>query len=128
MDRHSDGLGAQKRNVLTLVMKEGALLVLAGTLGGLALAWAGIRALSSLFFTAASVRADDLQRAADFLEKLRERTKALPGVTSVCLTDTLPAAFDGNPGVRATGNRGGRRAGLRSWSGRSASRRWRSIF
>ena len=52
-------LGAQGRNVLTLVMKEGALLVLAGTLGGLALACAGIRALSSLFFTAASVRADD---------------------------------------------------------------------
>jgi hypothetical protein len=36
-----------------------------------------------------------MQCAADFLEKLRERTKALPG-----LTDTLPAAFDGNPGVR----------------------------
>ncbi|MGA2144471.1 MAG: ADOP family duplicated permease [Bryobacteraceae bacterium] len=41
-------------------------------------------------------------RAADFFEKLRERVKALPGVVSVCLTDTLPVATDGSPGVRFT--------------------------
>ena len=38
--------------------------------------------------------------AADFFEKLLDRLKRLPAVTSVCLTDTLPAAVDGNPGVR----------------------------
>ena len=34
-------------------------LVAAGTVGGLALAWAGIRALSGMFFTVASVRASE---------------------------------------------------------------------
>ena len=52
-------LGAQKRSVLALVMKEGAVLVLSGTAIGLALAWAGIRALSGLFFTVASVQSFD---------------------------------------------------------------------
>jgi predicted permease len=52
-------LGAQKRDVLGLVMKEGATLVTVGTLAGLALALAGIRALSGLFFTVASVQGYD---------------------------------------------------------------------
>ncbi|HLM97800.1 MAG TPA: ABC transporter permease [Bryobacteraceae bacterium] len=52
-------LGAQKRNVLGLVMAEGAALVTVGTITGLALAWVGIRALSGLFFTVASVQSTD---------------------------------------------------------------------
>jgi putative ABC transport system permease protein len=52
-------LGAQKRDVLGLVMAEGAALVTVGTITGLALAWAGIRALSGLFFTVASVQSTD---------------------------------------------------------------------
>jgi predicted permease len=52
-------LGAQKRNVLALVMSESAVLVIMGTVGGLALAWAGIRGLSSFFFSVASVRTAD---------------------------------------------------------------------
>ena len=52
-------LGAQKRNVLALVMQEGALLVIAGTLIGMALTWAGIRAMSAFFFTVASVQSFD---------------------------------------------------------------------
>jgi putative ABC transport system permease protein len=52
-------LGAQKRDVLGLVMKEGAALVTIGTITGLVFAWAGIRALSGLFFTVASVRSSD---------------------------------------------------------------------
>ncbi len=52
-------LGAQKRNVLGLVMKEGAALVAVGTVSGLALSWVGIRALSRLFFTVASVKSAD---------------------------------------------------------------------
>jgi hypothetical protein len=52
-------LGAQKHNVLALVMKEGAVLVIAGTVAGLGLAWAGMRALSGLFFTVASVRGSE---------------------------------------------------------------------
>jgi predicted permease len=52
-------LGAQKSDVLALVMKEGAALVLVGTGIGLALAWAGIRSLSAVFFTLASVKASD---------------------------------------------------------------------
>jgi len=52
-------LGAQKRNVLGLVMKEGAALVTVGTITGLAFAWAGIRALSGLFFAVASVQSTD---------------------------------------------------------------------
>jgi predicted permease len=39
-------------------------------------------------------------RAADFFDKLRERLKRLPGITAACITDTLPAALDGNSGVR----------------------------
>ena len=52
-------LGAQKRDVLGLVMKEGAILVLVGTAVGLAFALAGIRALSGFFFTVASVQGYD---------------------------------------------------------------------
>ena len=52
-------LGAQKRDVLGLVMKEGAALVTIGTITGLILAWAGIHALSGLFFTVASVQSSD---------------------------------------------------------------------
>jgi ABC-type antimicrobial peptide transport system permease subunit len=52
-------LGAQKRDVLGLVMKEGASLVTVGTVVGLAFALAGIRALSGLFFTVASVQGYD---------------------------------------------------------------------
>ena len=52
-------LGAQKSDVLRLVMKEGAVLVTAGTLIGLAAAWAGIRGLSGLFFSVASVQSSD---------------------------------------------------------------------
>jgi putative ABC transport system permease protein len=52
-------LGAQRRDVLVLVMKEGAALVTAGTIIGLALAWAGIRAMSGLFFSVASVQGSD---------------------------------------------------------------------
>jgi ABC-type antimicrobial peptide transport system permease subunit len=47
-------LGARKGNVLALVLKEGALLIAAGTAGGLVLAWMGIHVLSNLFFTVAS--------------------------------------------------------------------------
>ena len=52
-------LGAQKRDVLGLVMKEGATLVTAGALIGLALAWAAMRALAGTFFSVTSVRGDD---------------------------------------------------------------------
>ena len=52
-------LGAQKRDVVMLVMKEGTVLVIVGTLIGLALAVAGIRGLSGLFFTVASVQGYD---------------------------------------------------------------------
>jgi len=38
-------------------------------------------------------------QAAGFFEKLLDRLKRLPGITSACLTDTLPASTDGNPGV-----------------------------
>jgi len=52
-------LGAQKRDVLGLVMKEGAALVTVGTLIGLTLAWTGMRALAGTFFSVTSVRGDD---------------------------------------------------------------------
>ncbi len=52
-------LGAQKRHVLGLVMKEGAILVTVGTVAGLALALAGIRAMSGMFFAVASVKGYD---------------------------------------------------------------------
>jgi putative ABC transport system permease protein len=52
-------LGAQKRDVLGLVMREGVTLITAGTVTGVAFAWAGIRALSGLFFSVASVQSSD---------------------------------------------------------------------
>jgi predicted permease len=52
-------LGAQTRNVLALVMKEGAVLVIAGTAIGMALTWAGLRLMSGFFFSVASVQAFD---------------------------------------------------------------------
>jgi putative ABC transport system permease protein len=52
-------LGAQKRDVLGLVMKEGTVLVAAGTLIGMALTWAGLRLMSGFFFSVASVKAFD---------------------------------------------------------------------
>ena len=52
-------LGAQKRDVLGLVMKEAAALVTIGAVTGLAFAWAGIHALSGLFFSVASVQSSD---------------------------------------------------------------------
>jgi len=61
--RHEIGirmaLGARAADVLGLVMKEGATLVTVGTVAGLACAWAGIRALSGMFFAVASVQGDD---------------------------------------------------------------------
>jgi predicted permease len=52
-------LGAQKSDVLGLVMKEGAVLVAAGTVIGMAFTWAGVRLMSGLFFSVASVKAFD---------------------------------------------------------------------
>jgi putative ABC transport system permease protein len=52
-------LGAQKSDVLGLVMKEGAVLVMAGTLIGMAFTWAGVRLMSGVFFSVASVKAFD---------------------------------------------------------------------
>ena len=52
-------LGARRRDVLELVMREGAVLVAAGTIIGLAIAWAGIRAMSGVFFSVASVQGAD---------------------------------------------------------------------
>ena len=61
--RHEIGirmaLGARKRDVLGLVMREGTALVAAGTVAGLAIAWAGIRLMSGLFFSVASVKSSD---------------------------------------------------------------------
>ena len=61
--RHEIGirmaLGAQKTDVLGLVMKEGATLVTAGTIVGLAFAWAGIRVMAGIFFSVASVQGSD---------------------------------------------------------------------
>ena len=52
-------LGAQKNDVLGLVMKEGAALVTAGTLVGMALTWAGLRLMSGIFFSVASEQTAD---------------------------------------------------------------------
>jgi len=52
-------LGAQKSDVLGLVMREGATLVTIGTIIGLAFAWAGLRALSGIFFSVASVKSSE---------------------------------------------------------------------
>jgi predicted permease len=49
-------LGARKRDVLGLVMKQGMIVVAAGTLIGMALTWAGVRLMSSFFFSVASVQ------------------------------------------------------------------------
>jgi hypothetical protein len=49
-------LGAQTSDVLRLVMKESTALVAVGTVIGLAFALAGIRGLSGMFFTVASVQ------------------------------------------------------------------------
>jgi predicted permease len=61
--RHEIGirmaLGAQKRSVLAMIMKEGAILVMVGTLAGLALALPAIRAMSAMFFTVASIQGYD---------------------------------------------------------------------
>ncbi|HEY3839047.1 MAG TPA: ABC transporter permease [Bryobacteraceae bacterium] len=52
-------LGAQRSNVLGLVMKEGAILVISGTVIGMALTWAGIRLMAGFFFSVASVKEFD---------------------------------------------------------------------
>jgi hypothetical protein len=49
-------LGAQKGDVLRLVMKEGAVVVTTGAIIGMAVTWAGIRLMSRFFFSVASVR------------------------------------------------------------------------
>ena len=48
-------LGARHADVLGLVMKEGAFLVIVGTAIGMAGAWAGNRLLAAIFFTIASL-------------------------------------------------------------------------
>ena len=50
-------LGARQIDVLGLVMKEGVLVVVIGTLIGLAAAWAGMRMLAGLFASVASTSA-----------------------------------------------------------------------
>jgi predicted permease len=61
--RHEIGirmaLGAQRIDVLGLVMKEGVVLITAGTLIGMVLAWAGVRLMSGFFFSVASVQSFD---------------------------------------------------------------------
>jgi putative ABC transport system permease protein len=61
--RHEIGirmaLGAQRSDVLRLVMQEGAALITAGTLIGMAFTWAGVRLMSGFFFSVASVTTFD---------------------------------------------------------------------
>jgi len=52
-------LGAQTRDVLRLVMKEGAVLVMAGTIIGMTLTLAGMRLMSGFFFSVATVQGFD---------------------------------------------------------------------
>jgi hypothetical protein len=52
-------LGAQKRDVLGLVMREGAVLVTLGASIGLACAWARMRAMGDMFAWVASVKGAD---------------------------------------------------------------------
>lgn len=52
-------LGARQIDVLSLVMKEGVLMVMIGTLIGLCAAWAGMRMLAGLFSSVASTSATD---------------------------------------------------------------------
>jgi len=47
-------LGAGRSNVLALVMKEGAVLVVAGTAIGLVIAWASLKLMTALFVVAAT--------------------------------------------------------------------------
>ena len=54
-------LGARRGDVLGLVMREGAAIVLTGTAFGLALAWMGIRAASSFFWSISSIHGSDLR-------------------------------------------------------------------
>jgi putative ABC transport system permease protein len=58
--RHEIGVrmavGATGRRVLALVMKQGVVLIAAGTVAGLAAGWAGIRLMSGFFFSVASIR------------------------------------------------------------------------
>jgi len=49
-------LGAQKHDVLGLVMREAATLIAVGTIVGLAFGWTRLRALSGIFFSVASVQ------------------------------------------------------------------------
>jgi predicted permease len=52
-------LGARQADVLGLVMKEGVLMVMIGTLLGLGAAWAGMRMLAGLFSSVASTSASN---------------------------------------------------------------------
>jgi len=61
--RHEIGiriaLGARAADVLGLVMKEGAVIVVLGTIAGLAAGWAALRLMSGLFQTVATVSTSD---------------------------------------------------------------------
>jgi putative ABC transport system permease protein len=50
------------------------------------------------------------ERATAFFQKVLDRVKRLPSVTAACLTDTVPVATDGNPGVMfsISGNQAGK--------------------
>jgi putative ABC transport system permease protein len=52
-------LGARQADVLGLVMKDGVLMVMIGTLLGLGAAWAGMRMLAGLFSSVASTSASN---------------------------------------------------------------------